>query len=62
MKQIKWIFLLFALAAVISMMFIGVAIAEKNLPGVIGAVMMFIIIMGIGFSLKKRMRNKGLLD
>ncbi|NPC92429.1 YlaF family protein [Bacillus sp. WMMC1349] len=62
MKQIKWIFLLVALAAAISMMLIGVAIAEKNLPGVIGAVMMFIIMMGIGFSLKKRMRDKGLLD
>ncbi|MDA1475688.1 YlaF family protein [Bacillus changyiensis] len=62
MKQVKWIFLLVALITVISMMLIGVAIAEKNLPGVIGAVIMFVIMMGIGFSLKKRMRDKGLLD
>ncbi|QSF98434.1 hypothetical protein DI291_08585 [Bacillus paralicheniformis] len=62
MKQIKWIFSLFALAAVISIMMIGVAVAEKSAAGVAIAVAILIVIMGSGFTLKKRMREKGLLE
>ncbi|MCY8406031.1 YlaF family protein [Bacillus sonorensis] len=62
MKQIKWIFLLFAFAAVASIMLIGVAIAEKSVFGVTGALAAVIVIMGAGFTLKKKMREKGILE
>ncbi|MFN2746075.1 YlaF family protein [Bacillus sp. z60-18] len=61
MKQIKWMFLLLALAAVISIMMVGVAIAEKSLLWVGLAFAILIVIMGTGFTLKKRMREKGVL-
>ncbi|ATH91280.1 hypothetical protein ACH95_09085 [Bacillus glycinifermentans] len=62
MKQVKWMFLLFAFAAVASIMLIGVAIAEKSLLGVLVAIAALIVIMGGGFTLKKRMREKGILE
>lgn len=62
MKQIKWVFLFMAFAAVISMMLVGVAIAENNTLGILGSILLVCLVMGSGFSLKKRMREKGLLD
>ena len=59
MKEIKWNFLILALLAVTSISFIGVSIGEKSLIGVIISIIALCIIMGYGFSLKKKMREKG---
>ena len=61
MKQIKWPLLAFAIAAALCMMGIGVAIAEKSIVGIIGAIILLIFIMGFGFKTKKTMRENGLL-
>lgn len=38
---------------------IGVAIAEKSLIGIIGCIAAVIVIMGMGFKTKKKMRENG---
>ncbi|MEC2308316.1 YlaF family protein [Bacillus atrophaeus] len=62
MKKIKWVLLLFAFAAVFSIMLIGVSIAEKSALGIIGSILLVCAIMGSGFTLKRKMREQGLLD
>lgn len=62
MKQIKGIFLLLALAAVISIMMIGVAIAEKSMLGVMIAIAILIVVMGTGFTFKKECGKKAYLS
>ncbi|APA02534.1 MULTISPECIES: YlaF family protein [Bacillus] len=62
MKKLNWLLLLFAFAAVFSMMLIGVSIAEKSAWGIIGSIVLVIAIMGSGFTVKKKMREQGLLD
>jgi hypothetical protein len=61
MKNIQFTFLGFAVAAAISLMLIGVFIAENSLVGVISAIIALIVIMGLGFSTKKKMRENGKL-
>ncbi|WP_066289579.1 YlaF family protein [Bacillus sp. FJAT-29937] len=61
MKQIKWPLLAFAIAAALCMMGIGVAIAEKSIAGILGAILLLIFTMGFGFKTKKKMRENGLL-
>ncbi|MGE6631247.1 DUF5325 family protein [Bacillus sp. NPDC077027] len=55
MKQLKMLLLLCALLAVVSMAFIGVSIAEKNMLGIIGSMVFVIIFMGTGFTLKRKL-------
>lgn len=55
MKQIKWIFLTYALLATASIMGIGIAIGERSLVGAIGSVLALILIMGMGFKKKRKM-------
>ncbi|MCY8950352.1 YlaF family protein [Bacillus atrophaeus] len=62
MKKIKWVLLLFAFAAVFSIMLIGVSIAEKSSLGIIGSILLVCAVMGSGFTLKRKMREQGLLD
>ncbi|ADP31985.1 hypothetical protein C6370_02540 [Bacillus atrophaeus] len=62
MKKIKWVLLLFAFAAVFSIMLIGVSIAEKSALGIIGSILLVCAVMGSGFTLKRKMREQGLLD
>ncbi|MBT2573502.1 YlaF family protein [Bacillus sp. ISL-51] len=62
MKKFNWLLLLFAFAAVFSMMLIGVSIAEKSAWGIIGSLVLVTVMMGSGFTLKKKMRERGLLD
>ncbi|AKL84238.1 YlaF [Bacillus atrophaeus UCMB-5137] len=62
MKKIKWVLLLFAFAAVFSVMLIGVSIAEKSALGIIGSILLVCAVMGSGFTLKRKMREQGLLD
>lgn len=61
MKDIKWIFVLYSLAAVLSMCAIGVGVGMRSiLVPVLGAVALMLI-MGNGFKLKRRMREEGTL-
>lgn len=62
MKKMNLLLLLFAFAAVFSIMLIGVFIAEKNAWGIIASIVLVCAVMGSGFTLKKKMREQGLLD
>ncbi|MFS3913189.1 DUF5325 family protein [Bacillus australimaris] len=55
MKQIKWVLLLCALLAVVSMAFIGVTLAEKNILGTCLSIVFAMIFMGTGFTLKRKL-------
>lgn len=59
MSKVKWPMLIYAVLAAVSIMGIGVAIAEKSLLGVIACIAACIVIMGFGFSTKKKMRENG---
>lgn len=61
MKDIKWSFLLIALAAVFCMMGTGIAIGLRSPLGVIVTLFAFISVMGVGFKIKKKMRESGTL-
>ncbi|KXG10406.1 DUF5325 family protein [Anoxybacillus rupiensis] len=61
MKSFQPIFLLFAILAASSIMAIGIFIAEQSVIGIIISFLIFIIIMGTGFAVKKRKRQKGTL-
>ncbi len=61
MKNLKWIFVLYSFLAVTSMMAIGVGVAEKSIPTIIIAAILVVVFMGMGFTKKKEMREKGLL-
>jgi len=53
--------LIFAILAAVSIMGIGVAIAEKTMLGLFGCLAALIVIMGLGFRMKKKLREKGVL-
>jgi hypothetical protein len=59
MKQIKWIFLVYSILAAASIIGIGIAISEKSIAGVIGAIVFVILVMGMGFKTKRKMRDNG---
>ncbi|MEH7108012.1 YlaF family protein [Bacillus sp. JJ1764] len=59
MKQIKWVLLIYAVMAAAAIMGIGVAIAEESILGIIGCILALISIMGLGFTTKKKMRERG---
>ncbi|RDI47606.1 YlaF family protein [Falsibacillus pallidus] len=61
MKDIKWIFVLYAILAATSIMGIGVAIGERSILGILGCIVLLILIMGMGFKKKKQMREEGKL-
>ncbi|WP_307342040.1 YlaF family protein [Metabacillus malikii] len=62
MKAGKWIFLVLASLAALSMVGIGIAIGLKSLLGVIMSIIALNVIMASGFILKKKMRENGILD
>ncbi len=61
MKKIKSLFLLFALVATSCIMGIGISVAERSIIGIISCILLFILVMGIGFITKKKMRENGFL-
>jgi hypothetical protein len=61
MKQIKWIFVFYAILATVSIMGIGVAIGEESILGIIGSIMALILVMGFGFETKAKFRANGKL-
>ncbi|WP_163184290.1 YlaF family protein [Neobacillus sedimentimangrovi] len=61
MSKVKWPLLIYAILAAVCIMGIGVAIAEKSLIGVFISIVAGIIVIGLGFKTKKRMRKEGKL-
>ncbi|EGA90369.1 hypothetical protein GPDM_05956 [Planococcus donghaensis MPA1U2] len=60
-KNIKWIFVLYSLAAIVAMVLIGLAIGLRSVLGIFAAILMLVFVMGLGFKKKKEMREAGLL-
>ncbi|WP_088005811.1 YlaF family protein [Indiicoccus explosivorum] len=61
MKEIKWVFVFYSLAALVAMAGIGVAVGERSVIGIILTAVVLMVVMGMGFRTKKRMREAGLL-
>lgn len=61
MKDIKWVFVFYSIAAVLSMCAIGVAVAIRSIPLAILAMVAVVLIMGYGFKTKKKLREQGAL-
>ncbi|PKR87144.1 YlaF family protein [Heyndrickxia camelliae] len=61
MKDIKWIFLLYAICAALSMMGIGVAIGESSIIGIVISIVFLMLFLGLGFKTKKKWREEGRL-
>ncbi|WP_042456017.1 YlaF family protein [Neobacillus dielmonensis] len=61
MKQVNWQMLIFAILAAVSIMGMGISIAENTMLGLFGCLVALIVIMGLGFKTKKKLREKGLL-
>ncbi|MFZ7942152.1 MULTISPECIES: YlaF family protein [Bacillaceae] len=59
MKNIKWSLLFYAILAASFIMGIGIAIGEQSLIGAIGCIFALIVIMGMGFKTKRKMRENG---
>lgn len=61
LRHIKWIFVLYSLGAILSMAFIGVAVALRSIPLILLSIIVLCVVMGYGFKTKKKMREQGLL-
>ncbi|WP_066052790.1 YlaF family protein [Robertmurraya korlensis] len=61
MKSIKWPLLFFALASAACMMGTGIAIGYRSLTGILASIVALVIVMGFGFTTKKKMREQGKL-
>ena len=61
MKNIKWIFVIYSLAAVAAMCGIGIAVGIRSIPVALISMLALVLIMGNGFKTKKKMREQGLL-
>lgn len=59
--NIKWVFVLYSLAAIGAMVLIGVAVALRSIPGIALSILLLLAIMGLGFKRKKEMREAGVL-
>lgn len=59
LKQIKWPFVGFAILAAASISGIGIAIGERSVFGVLCCVAALVVIMGMGFKTKKKLRENG---
>lgn len=61
MKNVKWNFLILSILAAFSIIGIGIFLAERSPFGMIASFLILIVIMGFGFTLKKKMREEGKL-
>ncbi len=59
MKQIKWIFLVYSILSATSIIGIGIAIAEQSIIGTLSSIAAWVLIMGLGFKTKRKMRENG---
>jgi hypothetical protein len=57
MKPFQPIFFLFSLCATAAMMGIGIFISERNMIGILACTVAMIAVMGLGFAMKKRMKQ-----
>jgi uncharacterized membrane protein len=58
MKKINIVFLLLAFLTACFIILIGVAIGERSILGIFGAIFGVIVITGVGFTYKRRLREK----
>ncbi|RFU63413.1 YlaF family protein [Peribacillus glennii] len=58
MKEMQWNFLLLALLAAASMAWTGIAIGEGSTIGIILSILALFVIMGYGFTKKRKLREK----
>ncbi|WP_318504942.1 DUF5325 family protein [Bacillus sp. T3] len=58
MKQIKWLFLLFAIIAAACIAGIGIAVAERSIIGIIACIIATVGAFGLGFSFKKKLLSQ----
>jgi hypothetical protein len=56
-EQIKWSFLFLALGAAVSLIGVGIAIGQGSLGGTAVFLTLFLLIMGVGFMKKKKIRG-----
>ncbi|MED3661882.1 DUF5325 family protein [Ureibacillus sp. FSL K6-8385] len=61
MNIAKLVMALFSIAALLSMIAIGYAIAIKSIISIIASIIALVAVFGIGFNMKKKFREKGLL-
>lgn len=61
MKNVKWIFVLLSLAALLAMVGIGLAVAYRSIPLVLLAIAVLCAIMVLGFRKKRSMIETGSL-
>ncbi|MFC7685553.1 DUF5325 family protein [Ureibacillus sp. GCM10028918] len=61
MNKAKAVMFLFAVAAMLSMISIGYAIAAKTFLGAIAGLAALFAVMFIGFKMKRKFREQGLL-
>lgn len=61
MNKAKFVMAIFALAALLSMVCIGYAIALESILGTIGAILLLGLVMMMGFKMKRKFLAKGLL-
>ena len=60
-KNIKWVFVIYSLAAILAMVGIGLAVGLRSVLGIFAAILILCLIMGMGFKKKKEMREAGIL-
>ena len=61
MKNIKWIFALYSIAALFVMFGIGISVGLRSVIGILLSILLLIFVMGFGFKTKKKYRDQGLL-
>ncbi|KXH79858.1 DUF5325 family protein [Sporosarcina sp. HYO08] len=61
MKNVKWVFVFYSIAAIAAMSAIGIAVAMRSFLFAFIAFFALMFIMGNGFKTKKNMREQGLL-
>lgn len=61
MKNVKWIFVLYSLAALLAMVGIGIAVAFRSFPMIFLAIILLGAIMVMGFKKKRSMVEAGLM-
>lgn len=61
MKNIKFIFLAYALAVTACLVGVGFAVGNQSIIGILAFIAAAIILMGFGFKTKKKYREEGRL-
>lgn len=57
MKNIKWIFVLYSIAALVCMLLVGVAVGMRSVFGIITFLLLLFVVMGMGFKTKKKLAD-----